>query len=80
MRKIVTKHCHYSQIRSLFTILKLRSLNETEIRDEQQNEKRRKARMNLITLYPVVIKLNFTLSSKYEYYYTKGRTQEEKGE
>lgn len=29
-------------------------------------DKKKKARMNLITLYPVVIKLNFTLSSKYD--------------
>lgn len=30
--------------------------------------------MNLTTLYPAVIKLNFTLSSKYDNYYMKGRT------
>lgn len=55
------------------------SLTETEIREETKS-KEKKARMNLTTLYPVVIKLNFTLSSKYDNYYTKGRTQEEKGE
>lgn len=56
--------------------------DRAEVREEAKKTGRKKARMNLLQLHytQLSFKLNFTLSSKYEYYYTKGRTQEEKGE